>query len=40
MMKVRILDHCEFCGGEEYLFVCEDVDARCETFGRYRPCDM
>ena len=40
MLKVRILDHCEFCDGEAYVFVCEDVDARCETFDRYRPCEM
>ncbi len=40
MMKVRILDHCEFCDGEAYVFVCEDVDARGETFDRYRPCEM
>jgi hypothetical protein len=40
MMKVRILDRCEFCDGEAYIFVCEDVDARGETFDRYRPCEM
>ena len=40
MMKVRILDRCEFCDGEAYVFVCEDVDARGETFDRYRPCYM
>jgi hypothetical protein len=40
MMKVRILDCCEFCDGEAYVFVCEDVDARGETFDRYRPCEM
>ncbi len=39
-MKVRILDQCEFCDGEAYVFVCEDVDARGETFDRYRPCEM
>jgi RecJ-like exonuclease len=40
MMKVRILDQCEFCDGEAYIFVCEDVDARGETLDRYRPCEM
>ena len=40
MMKVRILDRCEFCDGEAYIFVCEDVDARGDTFDRYRPCEM
>jgi hypothetical protein len=34
MIKVRILDCCEFCGGETYVFVCEDVDAIGETFER------
>jgi len=40
MIKVRILDRCEFCDGEAYVFVCEDVDARGETFDRNRPCKM
>jgi hypothetical protein len=40
MIKVRILDRCEFCDGEAYIFVCEDVDARGELFDRYRPCEM
>ena len=25
MMKVRILDRCEYCDGQAYVFVCEDV---------------
>jgi len=40
MIKVRILDRCEFCDGEAYLFVSEDVDANGDTFDRYRPCEM
>ena len=40
MMKVRILDRCEFCDGEAYIFVCEEVDANGQTFDRYRPCEM
>ncbi|MCJ7521279.1 MAG: hypothetical protein MUP21_03575 [Dehalococcoidia bacterium] len=40
MMKVRILDRCEFCDGEAYIFVCEDVDSRGETYDRYRPCEV
>ena len=40
MIKVRILDRCEFCDGEAYIFVCEDVDVRGDTFDRYRPCEM
>ena len=40
MMRVRILDRCEFCDGEAYVFVCEDVDSRGESFDRYRPCEM
>ena len=39
-MKVQILDRCEFCDGEAYVFFCEDVDARGNTFDRYRPCEM
>jgi hypothetical protein len=39
-MKVQILDRCEYCDGEAYTFVCEDVDARGNTFDRYRPCEM
>ncbi len=38
MIKVRILDRCEFCGGEAYVFVSEDVDTRGETLDSYRPC--
>ena len=40
MIKVRILDRCEFCDGEAYIFVCQDVDSRGETYDRYQPCEM
>ena len=40
MIKVRILDRCEFCGREAYVFVREDVDARGEAYDHYRPCKM
>jgi hypothetical protein len=40
MIKVRILDRCEFCDGEAYIFDSEDVDARGETYDRYRPCEV
>jgi hypothetical protein len=40
MIKVRILDRDEFCDGEAYILVYEDVDARGETFDRYRPYEM
>ena len=40
MIKVSILDRCEFCEGEAYIFVCEDVDTNGDTFDRYRPCEM
>ena len=40
MIKVRILDRCEFCDGEAYIFECEDVDAYGEIYARYRPCGM
>ena len=39
MIKVRILDRCEFCDGEAYVFDCEDVDARGDAYDRYRPCE-
>ena len=40
MIKVCILDRCEFCDGEAYVFVCEDVDERGQTFDRYQPCEI
>jgi len=40
MIKVRMLDRCEFCDGEAYIFVCEDVDSRGDTFDRYCPYEM
>jgi RecJ-like exonuclease len=40
MIKVRILDRCEFCEGEAYIFDCEDVDSRGQPYDRYRPCEM
>jgi hypothetical protein len=40
MIKVQILDRCEFCDGEAYIFDYEDVDARGETYDRYRQCEM
>ena len=39
-MKVHILDRCEYCNGEAYIFECEDVDASGEPYARYRPCGM
>ena len=40
MIKVCILDRCEFCEGEAYIFVSEDIDAHGGSFDRYRPCEM
>ena len=40
MIKVHILDRCEFCDGEAYILVSEDVDARGESFDRYQPREM
>ena len=40
MIKVRILDRCEFCDGEAYVLVCEDVRAKGQTFDLYRPYEM
>ena len=36
MIKVRILDRCEFCDGEAYIFDCQDVDTRGATYDRDR----
>jgi hypothetical protein len=40
MIKVHILDRCEFCNGEAYIFDYQDVDTQGETYDRYRPCEM
>jgi hypothetical protein len=40
MIRVRILDRCEFCDGEAYIFLCEDVDANGDSSARYRPSEM
>ena len=40
MMKVCILDHCEICDGEAYVFDHQDVDSNSETYDRYRPCEV
>ena len=38
MLKVHILDCCEFCDGEAYIFAREVVDANGENYPRYLPC--
>ena len=40
MIKVRILDRCEFCEGKAYIFDYQDVDSHGEKYDRYRPCEM
>ena len=40
MMKVRILDRCEVCDGEAYIFDYQDVDSRGEQYDCYRPCEV
>ena len=40
MIKVRILDCCEFCDGQAYVFVSEEVDTNGQAYDRYRPCEM
>ena len=40
MIKVRILDRCEFCDGEAYIYDYRDVDVHGEAYDRYRPCEM
>ena len=38
MIKVQILDRCEMCDGEAYVFACEVIDAKGELYPRYLPC--
>jgi hypothetical protein len=40
MIKVRFLDRCEFCDGEAYIFISENIDSRGDMFDRDRPCEM
>jgi RecJ-like exonuclease len=40
MIKVHILDRCEFCDGEAYILDCQDVDSCGEPYDRYRPCEV
>ena len=40
MIKVRILDRCETCAGEAYIFDCQDVNSQGEAYDHYRPCEM
>ena len=35
-MKVHLLDRCEFCDGEAYIFDCQDIDARGEALELYQ----
>jgi hypothetical protein len=39
-MKAHVITKSSFCDGEAYIFDSEDVDARGETYDRYRPCEM
>lgn len=38
MKKVHILDRCEFCDGEAYVFAGEAIDANGNFYSRYLPC--
>jgi len=40
MVKVCILDSCEFCDKEAYFFDYQDVDSLGETYDRYQPCSI
>jgi hypothetical protein len=40
MLKVHILDRCQYCNGKAYLPIGEATDWKCETFTRYAPCPM
>ena len=38
MLQVHVLDRCEFCDGQAYVYACEFVDNNGETYPRYMPC--
>ena len=38
MLKIHILDRCEFCDGQAYVYACEFVDVNGEAYPRYMPC--
>ena len=40
MIKVRILDRCDACAGEAYIFDFREVDSNGDSYDRYRPCEM
>jgi hypothetical protein len=40
MLKVHILDRCEFCLGEAYVFVGEFADEDGNRYPRYLPCHV
>ena len=40
MIKFHILDCCEFCEGEAYIYDCQDVDTQGEAYDGYRPWEM
>jgi len=38
MLQIHILDRCEFCDGQAYVYVCEFTDENGESYPRYIPC--
>jgi hypothetical protein len=40
VIRVHILDNCEFSDGGDDVFVCEDIDANVQMFDRYRLGEM
>ena len=38
MLQIHILDRCEFCDGQAYVYACEFVDNNGESYPRYMPC--
>jgi hypothetical protein len=40
LVKIRVLSKCQHCGGQAYLPVGEEVDAKGNTYMRHRPCPV
>jgi len=38
MLQIHILDRCEFCDGQAYVYACEFTDENGESYPRYMPC--
>ena len=36
--KVQIVDRCDHCHGQAYIFECEATNHRGEVYDKYKPC--